>query len=71
VHPVEHRVRARVKVARALRDIREQVEKPLPARAHGELGMSSVAMQKKRLAEHGRVPMGEEKQGDEHVGFRF
>ena len=50
---------------------RQQEEEALPARAHGELLVRTVAVQEERLAEDREQPMrDEEGQDDEHGGLQ-
>src|SRR4051794_37014072 len=68
MHAMQDRVGARMQKTRALAQVREQMEEALPARAHGELTMCTIAVQIERLAEHREVPVQEEEQSNRH-GF--
>jgi hypothetical protein len=60
VHTVQDGVGPGAQVRRALRDVCQQVEKPLPEFVHGEHFVGGIPVEEERLAEEGQVPVGDE-----------
>ena len=68
MHAMQDRVAARAQEARALRDVRAEVEEALPALRHRELLVRAVAVQEEGLEEDRRQPVPDEEDQDHHRG---
>jgi hypothetical protein len=64
VHAMQNSVAARREKARALGDVRANVEKALPVLVHCEHAVRPVTMQEKRLEKDRELPVQNEKNGD-------
>src|SRR6187551_2087012 len=71
VHPMQNPVAARGQEARALRQVREQVEETLPTLGHRKLTVGAETVQKKRLAKDRQLPVqNEERDQDVHGEYQ-